>query len=118
MATKILPPMFGKSWKSLAVAEEQAMTIAEKARSRPRPHLDLSRTFIRRTDLSGASLVGANLSYADCTNAIFRGADFKDANLEGTILKGADLSGALNLTRAQIQRAIIDERTLLPDGLR
>jgi uncharacterized protein YjbI with pentapeptide repeats len=63
-------------------------------------------------------LVGANLSKADCTNANFRGADFKDAILEGTILKGADLSGALNLTREQIQGAIIDENTVLPDKLR
>lgn len=63
-------------------------------------------------------MVGANLSKADCTNAIFRGADFKDAILDGTILKGADLSGALNLTREQIERAIIDENTVLPERLR
>ena len=89
------------------------------ARTGPRAAegLDLNRTFIRRVDLSHASLVRANLSYADCTNAIFVGANFKDAILEGTILKGADLSGARNLTRAQIQQAIVDERTLLPEGL-
>jgi uncharacterized protein YjbI with pentapeptide repeats len=93
------------------------MTVASKTQSKSSASIDLSGAFIRRTDLSGASLVGANLSYADCTNAIFRGADFKDAILEGTILNGADLTGALNLTRAQIQRAVIDERTRLPQGL-
>jgi uncharacterized protein YjbI with pentapeptide repeats len=80
--------------------------------------LDLSRTFIRRTDLSFASLVGANFTNADCSNAIFRGADFKNTILDGAILRGADLSGAKNLTREQIAKAIIDDRTILPDYLR
>ena len=80
--------------------------------------LDLSGTFIRRTDLSGANLEKANLSNADCTNVNFRGANFKDADLTGTILMGADLSGALNLTREQLERAIVDESTTLPDYVR
>ena len=79
--------------------------------------IDLSHAFIRRTDLTGANLTRANLTRADCTNVIFRGADFKDAILDGTILKGADLSGVLNLTRAQLNRAIVDEKTILPDNL-
>ena len=94
------------------------MNVSAKLPPRQAKRIDLSGSFIRRTDLSRASLVGANLSEADCTNAIFRGADFKDAVLEGTILNGADLSGAVNLTREQIQRATIDERTLLPENLR
>ena len=80
--------------------------------------VDLSGAFIRRVDLSGAILVGADFSGADCTNANFRGADFEGAVLEGTILKGADLTGARNLTKQQIQSAIIDDATLLPPGLR
>ena len=76
--------------------------------------LDLSNTFIRRTNLSYANLQRADLSNADCTNAIFRGANFKDAILEGTILKGADLTDALNLTREQIAKAVIDKKTILP----
>jgi uncharacterized protein YjbI with pentapeptide repeats len=89
------------------------------AQSKPRAVrlFDLSRTFIRRADLSNASLVGANLSFADCTNAIFRGADFKDARLGGTILKGADLSGAKNLTPGQIASATIDDHTIFPEYL-
>ncbi len=88
-------------------------------KTEPRPlRIDLSRTFIRRTDLSDANLEGANLSYADCQNAIFRRVNFKDANLEGTNLKGADLSDARNLTREQLDKAIIDETTTLPAYLR
>ena len=79
--------------------------------------IDLSRTFIRRADLSGASLNWADFSGADCTNANFRGADFEGAILEGTILKGADLTDARNLTKQQVQSAIIDDKTVLPDGL-
>jgi uncharacterized protein YjbI with pentapeptide repeats len=81
-------------------------------------HIDLSRTFIRRADLSGANLEGTNLSYADCKNANFRGVNFKDANLEGTNLVGADLSDAYNLTREQLAKAIIDDTTILPADLR
>ena len=94
------------------------MNMFARPQARPTARIDLSRTFIRRTDLSGASSVGANLSFADCTNAIFRGADFKDALLEGTILRGADLTGAKNLSREQIAKAILDERTSLPDAMR
>ena len=84
-------------------------------KTEPRPlRIDLSGTFIRRTDLSNANLEGANLSYADCQNALFRRVNFKNANLEGTNLKGADLSGARNLTREQLDKAIVDETTTLP----
>lgn len=88
-------------------------------KTEPRPlRIDLSRTFIRRTDFSGANLEAANLSYADCQNAIFRRLNFKNANLSGTNLKGADLSDARNLTRGQLRLAIIDETTILPAYLR
>ena len=93
------------------------MNSLEKTEQRPL-RIDLSRTFIRRTDLSNANLEGTNLRYADCQNAIFRRVNFKNANLEGTILRGADLSDALNLTREQLNRAIIDETTILPAYLR
>jgi uncharacterized protein YjbI with pentapeptide repeats len=93
------------------------MNRLEKTKQRPL-RIDLSRTFIRRTDLSVANLEGADLSYADCQNVIFHRVNFKNANLEGTISRGADLSNARNLTHAQLDRAIIDERTILPNYLR
>jgi uncharacterized protein YjbI with pentapeptide repeats len=78
--------------------------------------LDVRGAFLRRTDLSNASLKGANLTDADFTNAILRGADLQDALLDGTVLKGADLVGARNLTLSQLRKAILDERTKLPEG--
>jgi uncharacterized protein YjbI with pentapeptide repeats len=76
--------------------------------------LDVQGAFLRRTDLSLANLEGANLSRADLSNAVLRGANFKNAILDGTILKGADLTDALNLTRAQMARAVVDQNTKLP----
>ena len=71
--------------------------------------LDVHGAYLRGTNLSNA-----NLEFADFTNAIFRGANFKNANLTGTILRGADLTDAMNLTREQLEAAIIDDRTRLP----
>lgn len=93
------------------------MTRAARAENRRVSNLDLSGAFIRRTDLSNADLEAANLSGADCTNVIFRGANMRGAILDGTILKGADLTGVRNLTKAQVARAIVDERTILPFDL-
>jgi hypothetical protein len=79
--------------------------------------LDLRGAFLRRTDLTEANLRGADLAGADFTNAIFRGADFENAVLDGTILKGADLTGAKHLTLTQLRKAMVDETTMLPEGV-
>ena len=79
--------------------------------------LNLSGAKIRRADLSHTNLTRANLSGADCSFAIFRGADFRDAILDGAILVGADLSDAKNLTWPQLDKAVIDETTVLPKYL-
>ena len=76
--------------------------------------LDVHGAYLRRTDLSNANLEGANLSGANFTDAILRSANLKNTILKGTILRGADLTNAKNLTRAQIETAIIDDRTKLP----
>ena len=94
------------------------MIAAEKSKQRLPLQVDLSRTFIRRVDLSNARLVRADLSFADCTNANFRGADFQDAKLVGTILRGADLTDVKHLTSEQLSLAIIDDTTILPAYLK
>ena len=86
----------------------------EISREKDEFRLDVHGAYLRRTDLSNANLGGANLSGADLTDAILRGANLKNAILKGTILRGADLTDAKNLTRAQIETAIIDDRTRLP----
>ncbi len=89
---------------------QAAVTLFEEA-------LDLSGTFIRRTNLNGVNLQNADLSGADCTNATFRGANFTNANLRGTVLKGADLTDAIGLTDEQLARAVVDKTTILPSYL-
>ncbi|MBO0903247.1 pentapeptide repeat-containing protein [Jiella sonneratiae] len=84
-------------------------------RDRDMPRLRLRNVFLRRTDWRGADLTGADISGTDVSHASFVGADFTEARLDGTILRGADLTGAKNLTVAQLQSAVIDETTRLPD---
>lgn len=43
--------------------------------------------------------------------------DIRGANLRGTSLKGADLRFATNLTRRQLDEAVIDKANSLPDYL-
>jgi len=91
---------------------------------------------LRRTDLGGANLTraflteafltGAFLTGADLTGAFLTGADLTGANLTGANLTGADLTGAnltgANLIRAtgitqeQLEQAIGDATTKLPEG--
>ena len=79
--------------------------------------LNLSGANIRRTDMSDTNLTGADLTGADCSYVNFRGANFRDTKLARTKLIGADLSDAKNLTRAQIDEAILDITTKLPGYL-
>ena len=79
----------------------------------------LSGANLSRAILFGANLSGAKLQGADLSNAILA-----DANLSGAILSasplglsGADLSEAIGVSEEQIDSAIIDEETKLPDYL-
>ena len=68
---------------------------------------------LERADLKGADLQGADLKWADLQGAHLQRADFKGADLEGV-----DLSQVLGLTKEQIESAIRDDKTKLPDRLR
>jgi uncharacterized protein YjbI with pentapeptide repeats len=68
--------------------------------------------------LDRANLTEAVLTKADLTGASLRGAKLDGAKLDGTILKGADLTGATGLTFEQLQNAITDARTVLPEPAR
>ena len=69
-------------------------------------------TDLHGADLRGAYLIGADLTGADLRRADLIGADLRDANLAG-----ADLTGALFLTQPQLNAALGDQRTKIPDGL-
>jgi len=82
---------------------------------------------IQGTNLQGAYLPKAYLLYAQLNGADLRGAflyeanfhsaDLEGADLKGAILRGADLRYALSLTQEQIEEAIGDKKTKLPEDL-
>lgn len=76
-----------------------------------------ARTNLTKANLTEAILRDADLRLAILREADLRGADLSGAKLDGADLRGADLTGALNLTKAQIDSAIIDETTKLPADL-
>lgn len=78
---------------------------------------NLEQAELEGADLTGAILTGANLSGAVLTNAQLEGADFKGAHLNKAILNGVNLKGVRNLTRQQLEFAITDSTTQLPDNL-
>jgi len=59
----------------------------------------------------------ANLSRADFRFVDFTGANLTDTNFKGTKLQGAILTDVQGLTWDQLDQAIIDETTILPDYL-
>jgi uncharacterized protein YjbI with pentapeptide repeats len=76
----------------------------------------------RNATLRETGLYGANLTQADLRDAVLQGADLRDALFGGTLLQGADLKGAdlrdtTHLTQEQLEEAIGDETTRLPDHL-
>ena len=71
-----------------------------------------------RADLSEANLSEANLIEANLEGANLEGANFYRADLTGADLTGVDLREAKNLTQEQIDSAITDEDTKLPDDLK
>ncbi len=71
-----------------------------------------------RPDLIGAKLIRADLSGAILRRANLMGADLIRANLRGANLRGAILSWTMNLTQEQIDSAITNEDTKLPDDLK
>ena len=66
----------------------------------------------RGATFRGALLIAADLRTADLGDADLLGADLRDADL-----RGCDLSTTLFLTQPQVNAAIGDDATTLPDGL-
>ncbi len=77
---------------------------------------DLEEADLNYADLNNADLRGADLLKADLSSADLRGADLLMADLEDADLRGADLSGAV-LKQNQLNAAMVNEFTTLPDGL-
>lgn len=68
-------------------------------------------------DHRGATFRGALLIAADLRDADLRDADLLGADLRDADVRGCDLSTALFLTQPQVNAALGDEATTLPEGL-
>lgn len=73
---------------------------------------DLRKRKLRGESLRGVQLIAANLTGMDLSYTELLGAD-----LRGAVIKGADLSRSLYLTQAQVNSAVGDADTLLPERL-
>jgi hypothetical protein len=77
----------------------------------------LMRAHLGQADLMEAHLEGACFIATDLTGANLVRAHLEQCVLWNARLEGADLSEATGLTREQLGKAIIDEKTILPDYL-
>ncbi len=80
--------------------------------------MDLKKVNLSGADLRSTSFSEADLGWADLSGADLRGGDLQGARLLFTDLSGADLSHAVGLTREQIEEAVTDAATQLPEDLK
>ena len=78
---------------------------------------DLTKADLTKAELGLAVFLKAKLQEADLREADLRGANLREAALIGANLSAADLYGAIDLTWEQIEWAIGDEETKLPEYL-
>ena len=74
-------------------------------------YVDGAGAFFSAANMDNCSLRHANFRQADLRRASLRGVNFWQTDLRGANMQNADLSGAQNL-----DSAIFDETTILPDG--
>ena len=82
---------------------------------------NMEQVILKRADLQQANLVEANLQQSNLQYANLKRADLRAANLQQTDLKGTKLQATslflANLRNAEnIETAIFDEKTVLPDA--
>ena len=78
---------------------------------------DLSNSGLAAADLGAALLQQTNFSGADLTGAVFGTANLSGAFFDGAALSGARFAQAAGLMEEQLQRALGDMTTALPEGL-
>jgi uncharacterized protein YjbI with pentapeptide repeats len=69
--------------------------------------VNFQNSFLEGANFQNSKLNGAIFNYADLMKTNFKGANLKDVHFKGADLSGADLEGALNLTKEQIDQALL-----------
>lgn len=72
---------------------------------------------LRKADFRSARLNASDLRESLCTGASFEGADFTGAEMSSCNLFGCNLDGASGLTSRQLERALVDANTRVPETL-
>ncbi len=95
-----------------------AILNGAKLRKAKLQEANLQRANFENADLREVNLFETNLQFANLQNANLQGALFSEEVLFNQAnLKGTDLTGATGLTVGQIESAITDKTTKLPDYL-
>ncbi|MFP1627449.1 pentapeptide repeat-containing protein [Streptomyces sp. 5K101] len=79
---------------------------------------DLTSAYLKGATLTDADLIGADLTGAYLKGATLTDTDLDRATLTNANLKGVDFTGSEGLTAEQINAALTDDDTILPDYLR
>ncbi len=119
-ATPLAPDLDTGATEPREDVEAALTAIISRQRRRsggPDERLNLSNCDLRGAHLLGAYLQGANLASTRLDGANLVNAYLDDADLTNTNLTQANLQGARGLTKAQLQLAIVDQTTRLPDDL-
>jgi uncharacterized protein YjbI with pentapeptide repeats len=79
---------------------------------------DFQGTILQNADLRAVDFTGSNLSGANLKGARLEGANFENVNLNKANLSGTSLTAVKGLTAKQIEAAVVDETTQLPENLK
>ena len=78
---------------------------------------DFSGQDLSEKNFSGKNLVGFDFSGANLYKASFQNANLKNTIFDGADIRGADFIGSKSLQSYQLEHALIDSHTKLPDNL-
>ena len=78
---------------------------------------DLRQAYLQKANLSHANLNKVKLQFSNLTGANLKETSLKKAKFQEANLQSANLEGATGLSSSQINLAITDKQTKLPDYL-
>ena len=78
---------------------------------------DFSGKDLAKRNFNGQNLIGFDFSGADLRKASFQNANLKNTNFDGADLRGANFLGSKSLQSYQVENALIDKTTKIPDNI-
>ena len=78
---------------------------------------DFSGKDLAKRNFNGQNLIDFDFSGADLRKASFQNANLKNTNFDGADLRGANFLGSKSLQSYQVENALIDKTTKIPDNI-